>query len=380
MSSAFDTIDRTKLVEIVESFLNEDEARIVRRLLSNTTLEVRVKGAETKPFISNVGSPQGGSISGPLFEIYFEHSLREVRTEIVNFEVTQRIQKDESLPDEMIYADDCDFLTMETRTKQHINDNVDSILVQHDLLVNTDKTENTTLVRHPGKNGSEKEIWRKVKKLGSLLGDREDIARRKQLATSSVQKLKEIWKRKKVKLKKKVQLYNAIGRSILLYNCSTWGMSISDEDSMDSFHRQQLRNILNIHYPHKITSKHLYKVTQTYPISPDIVKARWKMFGHTLRMHPDSPARKAMKFYFEERTERKFRGRKRSTIVSTLNRDITNTKKKYPAFDIPLLTSLLDLHNVRVKAKNKVLWRKRVELIRQAAYSLKVKKLERSST
>ena len=74
MSSAFDTIDRTKLVEIVESFLNEDEARIVRRLLSNTTLEVRVKGAETKPFISNVGSPQGGSISGPLFEIYFEHS------------------------------------------------------------------------------------------------------------------------------------------------------------------------------------------------------------------------------------------------------------------------------------------------------------------
>ena len=175
-------------------------------------------------------------------------------------------------------------------------------------------------------------------------------------------------------------MYNAICRSILLYNCSTWGMSISDEDSMDSFHRQQLRNILNIHYPHKITSKHLYKVTQTYPISPDIVKARWKMFGHTLRMHPDSPARKAMKFYFEERTERKFRGRKRSTIVSTLNRDITNTKKKYSAFDIPLLTSLLDLHNVRVKAKNKVLWRKRVELIRQAAYSLKVKKLERSST
>ena len=81
MSSAFDTIDRQKLVDIVESFLDEDEARIIRRLLSNTTLEVRVKGAETTPFISNIGSPQGGSISGPLFEIYFENSLREVSTE-----------------------------------------------------------------------------------------------------------------------------------------------------------------------------------------------------------------------------------------------------------------------------------------------------------
>ena len=39
MSSAFDTIDRQKLVDIVESFLDEDEARIIRRLLSNTTLK-----------------------------------------------------------------------------------------------------------------------------------------------------------------------------------------------------------------------------------------------------------------------------------------------------------------------------------------------------
>ena len=59
-------------MQIAESFLDEDEARFIRRLLSNTTLEVRVKGAGTTPFVSNIGSPQGGSISGPLFEIYFE--------------------------------------------------------------------------------------------------------------------------------------------------------------------------------------------------------------------------------------------------------------------------------------------------------------------
>ena len=376
MSSAFDTIDRQKLVDICEAFLDEDEARIIRRLLSNTTLEVRVKGAETTPFISNIGSPQGGSISGPLFEIYFENSLQEVRQEIAVFETTEQIEKgDTSLPDEMIYADDCDFITMEVRTKQYINDNADRILIQHNLLVNTDKTENTTLVRHPGKNGAEKEKWRQVKKLGSLLGDREDIARRKQLSNVSMHKFTEIWSRRRVKLPRKMKLYNALVRSILLYNCGTWGMSKKDEDGMDSFHRQQLRHTLNIKYPYRIKTKHLYTITKTHPISADIAKARWKLFGHTLRMKADTPARKAMKFFFEERTEKKFRGRKRTTIVNILNRDIELTKKKYPNFDIKPLKSLLDLHNARVKAKNKVQWRKLVGMVFDAAYSSKLKNI-----
>ena len=172
-----------------------------------------------------------------------------------------------------------------------------------------------------------------------------------------------------------MSLYNALVRSILLYNCGTWGMSVSDEDAFDSFHRRQLRHVLNIHYPHKITNKQLYKITHTQLISPDITKARWKLLGHTLRMHKDTPARRAIQFYFSERPEKKFRGRRRSTIVSALNRDIALTKKKYPLFDIPMLKTELDLHNARVKAKNKQLWRKRVGMVYTAAYSSKLKKL-----
>ena len=92
-------------------------------------------------------------------------------------------------------------------------------------------------------------------------------------------------------------------------------------------------------------------------------------------MNKDTPARKAMKFYFEEIHGKKFRGRKRTTIVTTLNRDIELTKKKFPNFDLKPLNSLLDLHNARVKAKNKVLWRKHVEMVFQAAYSSKLKNI-----
>ena len=44
-------------------------------------------------------------------------------------------------------------------------------------------------------------------------------------------------------------------------------------------------------------------------------------------------------------------------------------------FDLPLLRSELDLHNIRVKAKDKKNWKKRVAMVFKAAYSLKLKKL-----
>ena len=79
MSSAFDTIQREKLLNIAAEIINEDEMRILRLLLSETTLEIKVNGAEASQFTSNIGSPQGDSISGPLFTVYFENALKELR-------------------------------------------------------------------------------------------------------------------------------------------------------------------------------------------------------------------------------------------------------------------------------------------------------------
>ena len=60
------------------------------------------------------------------------------------------------------------------------------------------------------KNGSKEEEWRSTKKVGSLLGDEEDINRRKQLATASMNKINAIYlKKDKVKLEKKIKIYRA---------------------------------------------------------------------------------------------------------------------------------------------------------------------------
>ena len=82
MLSVFDTIQRDLLIDIAKEILNEDEIRIQRVLLAETTLEVKVQNAETTAFKSNIGSPQGNGISGLLLTIYFNDALQQLREEI----------------------------------------------------------------------------------------------------------------------------------------------------------------------------------------------------------------------------------------------------------------------------------------------------------
>ena len=104
-------LEESQLLEIVERFMSENNKRILRILLSNTTVEIKIKGVETTSFKSNIGAPQGDSYSGPQFTTYFESSLKTVRQEI-NTTMT------EDYPEEMIYANDYDHLTEELEKKR----------------------------------------------------------------------------------------------------------------------------------------------------------------------------------------------------------------------------------------------------------------------
>ena len=71
MSRAFDTIDRAKLLEILNSVadIHDDDIRLIRVLLADTVIHVHFNGISTKPFTSNIGSPQGDGLSPVLFPI-----------------------------------------------------------------------------------------------------------------------------------------------------------------------------------------------------------------------------------------------------------------------------------------------------------------------
>ena len=71
MSRAFDTIRRQVLIELLKNAgCTEDDIRLVKMLLTNRALIVKIKKTESVYFATALGSFQGGSLSGKLFTLY----------------------------------------------------------------------------------------------------------------------------------------------------------------------------------------------------------------------------------------------------------------------------------------------------------------------
>ncbi|GFR95010.1 very-long-chain enoyl-CoA reductase [Elysia marginata] len=140
MSAAFDTISRETLLKILEDIVNEDEHRIIQFLLSNTIINTKIIGAtDKKPFFSNVGTPQGDSLSPVLFTIYLEHALKEVRPVLPK----PLTPFEKVLPREIAYAEDFDFVAFQDIDIEEVG----KVLEKYNLQENVDKTEFTNLSR-----------------------------------------------------------------------------------------------------------------------------------------------------------------------------------------------------------------------------------------
>jgi len=292
MSRAFDTIHRDRLLTVIGQFLQEDDVRLIRYLISNTHLQVRVGSQESDSFATTVGTPQGDSLSPILFIIYLEAALRDVRER-----VPRNAKEDAHLPFDIEYADDVDFLSTSGSWLRSLEPQVSTILGEWFLQVNGSKTEYALISREADRTS---ENWRMVKKLGSLLGDQEDVCRRKQLASAAFQSLRHLWKRaKQVSLALRIRLYNSFVLPVLTYNCGTWGITRQCEQSLEAFHRRQLRSILTLKWPNRISNANLYKQCNASPLGLIITKARWRLFGHILRSSHETPSWQAMTYYFQ---------------------------------------------------------------------------------
>ena len=77
------------------------------------------------------------------------------------------------------------------------------------------KAEQTQIER----GNNEGELWRNVKKLGSLLGDKEDITRRKQLCVISMNLYETLWiKIEQLNKQLRNELYEKLIKPVFLYN------------------------------------------------------------------------------------------------------------------------------------------------------------------
>ena len=343
MTSAFDTIDRSRLLDVLETIVNEDELRMIRVLLAQTSLHITL-GTASGSVSTMKGSPQGDCLSPVLFTVYLEAALRTVRVHLRDVHA------------EVGYADDIDFIIKEEESVDTNEDVLTEWLDEWDLIVNRSKTEKTKCERKIPKTD---ETWGNTKKLGSMLGSADERCRRQRLALAAFNKMHALWlRRNAVSETRRLRLYKAYVMPILTYNCGCWDFTKTDFGHIDIFHRKQLRRLIGKLWPHRISNANLYRRCDAVPISQIAAKARWRLFGHVLRLPRDAPAQTAVDDYFEPPAAGStFRGRPRTTLPRVLNADLEAVSH------FGSLKNAADLGHLRSIAEDRVMWRNIVETI-----------------
>lgn len=356
MSSAFDTISRQTVLNLLEDAgCSRDEIRLVRFLLSNTKIKVRINGDISLEFTSTTGGPQGDSLSGSLFTLVLAGACYHLRA--VTGRPTPPINIS-GMPEEDEYSDDLDYLNEDKSLLVDLLPVATKVFKEWNLVVNESKTEfvhmyiaekdDKTL---DGKPMRSREEWCKSKLLGSLLESRNDVVRRCTLGDVAFRKFNKVWGSSKIPLEKKLMVYEAQVVSILMYNSSSWGMPQAFWNKLDSCHRKHLRKIMNIQWPRSMISNvTLYKRCNSTPLSTRAKLSRWKMLGHVLRSDERSPAQVALCYVVEMCNTMVGRlGRHRCNLLQHLKDDLY---KRYI-----LLETYDDVLHLRELAADRKYWK-----------------------
>ena len=186
---------------------------------------------------------------------------------------------------EQQYADDASWATNIKTVKESVKSNARSELKRKNLLVNEDKTEDYCIQR----NGDQS--WKKCRFLGSLLGNKEDNNRRKQLACETFNIYKPALCSNKISFKLRIRVFQAFISSIFLYNSELWSLSKAQNNKLDVFQRIFLRQIIR---NRRISNNEIYKLCNIEPWSNEIKRRRLKWFGHLVRLPENAPAKQAL--------------------------------------------------------------------------------------
>ena len=112
---------------------------------------------------------------------------------------------------------------------------------------------------------------------------------------------------------------------------------------------------MGLTWKQKVTNKNLYAMCGLKPASVQVVNARWRLYGHVLRMNEDVPARQAMALYFDGK---EFKGRQGNfcSIASVLSDDY----KK--AFGVSIKTKQ-EYESIILIAQDRERWKTVVEKV-----------------
>ena len=249
MSKAFDTVNRSKLMEILKNILTPSELHMIYLVINDVILNVKIGDKVGADILTAIGICQGDCLSALLFMLYLAHAIKPIPKDRYPDDYHQTlwsaldwiVDRDKlQIEIDPKYADDTTFICSEEAKINQVERVLPSMLSEEGLYINKSKTEKY----HISKCSDTK--WKSCKYLGSLIGTEEDIKRRKGLTHDNYHALESILKSKLVSEPVRIRIFKAYIESIFLYDSELWTLANILERSIDSFYRRLLRKVIHV--------------------------------------------------------------------------------------------------------------------------------------
>ena len=292
-SKAFDSVDRTKLLEILELYgIPIEIIEAIKILYTDTSATILTPDGETPPFSINAGILQGDTLAPFLFILVVDYVMR-MSVDNINengFQIHPR--KSSRHPAVFItdldFADDIALISNSLENAQALLQSLESAANCVGLHLNETKTKYINNCKTNNINYEIKTLNNTVlgkvddyKYLGSFISNSEkDFNTRKGMAWSACNDLHKIWV-SNLTDKFKIQIFRAIVEPILLYGSETWTLSAKLEKRLDGTYTRLLMRAKNLSWKHHPRKDQIYG---DLPQVSSLVKARRTQFaGHCFR-------------------------------------------------------------------------------------------------
>ena len=326
LTKAFDTVCRDGLWAIMAKFgCPPLFIQMVRQFHEGMCARVSDNGELSEPFAVTNGVKQGCVLAPTFFSMVFSAMLSDAYADeepdiiirhrmdgsVFNLRRLQAKTKIRQQPiREFLFADVCALASSSEHAMQTSLDSFASACQHYGLTISTQKTE----VLHqpaPRTQPSEPELQvdnsvlkntDKFVYLGSTINRAvtidDEVDLRISKASQSFGRLKtSVWDRRGLKLKTKLQVYNAAILTILLYACETWTVYQRHAKKLNRFHLNCLRKILKISWKDKVPDTDVLRKAEMTSIHTLLKKAQLRWAGHVCRM--ESNRLPKMLFYGE---------------------------------------------------------------------------------
>ena len=287
-SKAFDSVDRSKMEQILEAYgIPNEITKAIIIMYNNTRVFERSPDGDTELFDITAGVLQGDTFAPYLFIIIHGYVLRNL-DQNKNLGFTLRKQLSRRYPAEMLtdddFADDLALLSEIIGNNRKLLNILEIADASFGLHRNTTKTK-FIAVNTEGKiiaqNGCDLEQVDDLNYLGSKISFLEnDIQVRIGSAWSALNKLTPIWKSNSdVSIKR--EFFRGTVESVLTYSSQGWTLTKSLENKLNGAYTPMLRAALNVHWAQRVTNKKLYN---DLPKTTETIRYRRLQFsGHIWR-------------------------------------------------------------------------------------------------